>query len=243
MTMPARLAACAAECKAVKYCGDGVEQPEEACDDGNDNDVDECSNKCLLPVCGDGIRQGSEECEDMNQEDDDDCSNECILARYIFVSSATYTGSLGGVAGGNLKCKMLAEARDLKGKSWRAWLSDGDVPLSADIKDFEGWYRLPDGFPVVKGASGLFLGSLTHSINVDEKKALQMSVPVWTGTKADGTAQADHCGKWTSDSDEIGGTYGDSGKADSNWTEKKLNNISQSLGCNITTAHIYCIQI
>ncbi|MGH9870017.1 MAG: DUF4215 domain-containing protein [Candidatus Polarisedimenticolia bacterium] len=29
-------------------CGDGVVQPGEECDDGNDNNVDGCDNQCLL---------------------------------------------------------------------------------------------------------------------------------------------------------------------------------------------------
>lgn len=243
MTMPPP-GACTAQCQTVKYCGDGEAQDEEACDDGNDINNDECSNMCILPVCGDGIIQGGEECDDKNLTDDDGCSNACVVARYIFVSSATYTGSLGGVAGGNDKCKALADTSDgLKGKVWRAWLSDGALSLKDDIKSFEGWYRLPDGFPVAKGASELFSGSLTNSISVDEKGAMQVSVPVWTGTTAGGLAQMDTCNKWSSASDVIGGAYGDSGKKDSNWTEKKLGNVSQSLGCNITTAHIYCVQI
>lgn len=234
--------ACTAQCQVVQYCGDGKPQPEEACDDGNDIDDDECSNKCTM--CGDGITQGGEECDDRNRIDDDACSNACIAARYVFVSSAMYTGSLGGVAGGNSKCKGLADTNNvLKGKSWRAWLSDETSSVKDDIKDFKGWYLLPDGNPVAKGASALFSGVLTNSISVDEKGAAQLSVLVWTGTTADGAAQMETCNNWNSASDEYVGTYGDSGKKDSNWTEKRFNGTLQYLGCNITTAHIYCIQI
>lgn len=35
-------------------CGDGVVQGGEECDDGNDDDTDECSNLCLDARCGDG---------------------------------------------------------------------------------------------------------------------------------------------------------------------------------------------
>jgi cysteine-rich repeat protein len=44
-------------------CGDGVVQPGEACDDGNDAPDDGCSNDCTLPVCGDGLIQAGEECD------------------------------------------------------------------------------------------------------------------------------------------------------------------------------------
>ena len=32
-------------------CGDGVEQPGEQCDDGNDDDDDACRNDCTVPIC------------------------------------------------------------------------------------------------------------------------------------------------------------------------------------------------
>jgi len=37
------------------FCGDGVKQANEQCDDGNTNDTDSCRNNCLLPVCGDNV--------------------------------------------------------------------------------------------------------------------------------------------------------------------------------------------
>ena len=44
-------------------CGDGVVQPWEACDDGNDDNADRCTNHCALPRCGDRIQQAGEACE------------------------------------------------------------------------------------------------------------------------------------------------------------------------------------
>jgi cysteine-rich repeat protein len=61
------------------FCGDGVQDPGEACDDGNFQDDDSCTSTCKLAVCGDGLVQlGVEECDDGNQLDDDDCNNACI---------------------------------------------------------------------------------------------------------------------------------------------------------------------
>ncbi len=57
-------------------CGDGVLQEiyGEECDDGNDNNFDECTNECTIAVCGDGIVQeiNGESCEG---EDSSLCSN------------------------------------------------------------------------------------------------------------------------------------------------------------------------
>lgn len=45
-------------------CGNGIVNPGETCDDGNNNQNDSCTNLCQAAVCGDGvIRSGSEQCD------------------------------------------------------------------------------------------------------------------------------------------------------------------------------------
>lgn len=52
------------ECRPVGFCGDGVMNEGEDCDDGNDSDNDSCTNVCRRNVCGDGAMQtGVEECD------------------------------------------------------------------------------------------------------------------------------------------------------------------------------------
>jgi cysteine-rich repeat protein len=41
------------------FCGDGIVQPGEACDDGNQSNTDSCTNLCKIPFCGDGFTQQS----------------------------------------------------------------------------------------------------------------------------------------------------------------------------------------
>jgi len=41
-------------------CGDGKLDPGEACDDGNQNDADDCSNTCQQASCSDGIKNAAE---------------------------------------------------------------------------------------------------------------------------------------------------------------------------------------
>src|SRR5262245_30920616 len=48
----------------VEYCGDGVVNGPELCDDGNTNNFDACRNDCTLPFCGDGIVDAGESCDD-----------------------------------------------------------------------------------------------------------------------------------------------------------------------------------
>ncbi len=62
-------------------CGDGVEDPGEACDDGNDVDDDACTNGCALPSCGDAIVQTGEECDlGPDNADDELCTTRCLDA-------------------------------------------------------------------------------------------------------------------------------------------------------------------
>ncbi|WAS95869.1 DUF4215 domain-containing protein [Nannocystis punicea] len=62
-------------------CGDGYAGPGEACDDGDSDDLDACTNACTVAVCGDGIvRAGVEACDDGNAIDDDACTNTCTAA-------------------------------------------------------------------------------------------------------------------------------------------------------------------
>jgi len=49
---------------SCKYCGDGVKNDLEACDDGNTVSGDGCSSICQLESCGDSVVTGLEECDD-----------------------------------------------------------------------------------------------------------------------------------------------------------------------------------
>ncbi len=63
------------------YCGDGIVDRMEECDDGNKRDSDQCLSTCLVATCGDGIvQEGVEECDDGNKDNTDACLNTCKLA-------------------------------------------------------------------------------------------------------------------------------------------------------------------
>jgi len=49
---------CSSNCliEIASFCGDGIIDPLESCDDGNTNDFDGCSSGCLIePPIGDPI--------------------------------------------------------------------------------------------------------------------------------------------------------------------------------------------
>ncbi len=62
---------------AQSFCGDGVVQGNEACDDGNLGNDDACTVLCEPPECGDGFRNALETCDDGNHDNYDDCTLFC----------------------------------------------------------------------------------------------------------------------------------------------------------------------
>lgn len=65
------------EASLLPFCGDGVLDEGEECDDGNIFPSDGCSPFCLNENCGDGFVDASEQCDDGNQDADDGCSATC----------------------------------------------------------------------------------------------------------------------------------------------------------------------
>ncbi len=72
---------CGPGCKFGPRCGDGVTQPPEQCDGGENpsGNYGECAVGCVLgPHCGDGrVQTGYEECDDGNKTKRDGCSPTC----------------------------------------------------------------------------------------------------------------------------------------------------------------------
>ena len=64
-----------------EYCGDGIVQQLEQCDEGplNSNEtVDGCRENCTLHRCGDGVLDSDEVCDDGNNLPLDGCSGDCL---------------------------------------------------------------------------------------------------------------------------------------------------------------------
>ncbi|HWB74652.1 MAG TPA: DUF4215 domain-containing protein [Nannocystaceae bacterium] len=62
------------------FCGDGIVDEGEACDDMNDDDTDDCV-ACAAAACGDGfVQAGVESCDDGNADDTDACVSGCVAA-------------------------------------------------------------------------------------------------------------------------------------------------------------------
>lgn len=67
---------------SVGFCGDGVVQDPEACDQGsnnNDREPNSCRTNCSLPRCGDGVTDEGETCDDANSIGADGCAPGCRI--------------------------------------------------------------------------------------------------------------------------------------------------------------------
>lgn len=73
--------ACRTSCQPAT-CNDGVQDTGEVCDDGNDDNTDDCTTECTL--CGNGRLDPGEECDDggVPSLDGDGCSKQCVVERY-----------------------------------------------------------------------------------------------------------------------------------------------------------------
>ncbi|MFH2005400.1 MAG: DUF4215 domain-containing protein [bacterium] len=83
--------ACQLDVSDCHSCGNGVQEPEESCDDGDSLDGDGCSGRCQVElgwvcdgapslcdtICGDGRVRGLEACDDGNTDDGDGCTDLC----------------------------------------------------------------------------------------------------------------------------------------------------------------------
>lgn len=49
--------------ESTSVCGNGVKEEGEECDDGNNSNLDLCTNICTIPKCRDGILTKGEECD------------------------------------------------------------------------------------------------------------------------------------------------------------------------------------
>ncbi|MBW2523027.1 MAG: hypothetical protein JRI23_02570, partial [Deltaproteobacteria bacterium] len=180
----------------------------------------------------------------------------CQTGAIAFVTSETYNGNLGGLAGGDAKCQTQANAACLPG-TYMAWLS---TPAASPSTRFTTQhtvpYRLVDGRILANGWSDLTDGSIDITFDLDEHGAIAPdgndpcgTAPnehwkmAWTSTAHDGTfwefspGQDNHCNNWSDTS------------AEGSWGYNDVTNNLWSVGCYGTgggtcsrTVALYCFQ-
>ena len=161
--------------------------------------------------------------------------------KFVFVTANTYTGNLGGVAGGNAKCQAEATAAGLPG-TYKAWLSDtlGNHPSVTFTQSSIPYVMPASPFTVIANNwAQLVLGTLQNALNKTAAGGtVATGAPVWTGTNPDGTisfTSSQVCSNWTTTSgSNFTGLVGQLGGA---WTVSDMNDISCS-----SSAALYCFQ-
>ncbi len=150
------------------------------------------------------------------------------VPKTVFMTSESYSGNLGGLAGADQKCNALAATAGLSG-TYMAWLSVGTESPSTRFTRSTVAYILVDGTVVADDWDDLVDGALLSPILQSETGVDHPQEPypqVWTNTTVDGlTVHQSACGHnsdgFTKDHDDPGfptGT-GRSGSVGSQWTD------------------------
>ena len=160
-------------------------------------------------------------------------STTTTLANLIFVTSASYNGNLGGLAGADAACQALANDAELAG-TYKAWLSDSTASAADRLSHSTRSYRLVDETLVASDWDDLTDETLSNPINETEFGEGPVEDSVWTASQVDGLSYFFSCSDWT-DGSEGSGTLGWSAASNSSWTDDDLFGCAASL-------RLYCVQ-
>ena len=173
----------------------------------------------------------------------------------VFITSSTYSGDLGGVAGADAKCQLAADAEALGG-TWRAWLSTSTEDAFARIAGDGPWYQL-DGTLTFNNHANLATTPQAEIKVMEDAEYLFGEPPkddgngggdgltgvtvnwtgvfdVWSGTAAGGVAASDTCSDWQSELHT--GLLGDPAATGSEWTAWRQE------ACDASDGHLYCFE-
>lgn len=132
----------------------------------------------------------------------------------VFITSVSYPGNLGGLAGADALCTNAALAAT-KGGTWKAFLSSSTEDALARIADVGPWYQeLADGTLVktFNNKANLTTAPLA-TLYVNEQGGGFQSSPdtYWSGTLQTGVKAFETCAGWTSSSSSLRGRRGSAG--------------------------------
>jgi hypothetical protein len=166
------------------------------------------------------------------------CPGAIECPRYVFLTTKTVDGNMGGAAGGDKLCQQAADngVAPIKGRRFKAWLSSAGKPASARLVHGKGLYKLADETLIAPNFDLLLSGPRAHAINVSETKIPNTAGgPVWTGTSDDGlTARpGEDCSEWSTVKNN-----GDVGElvAVEHWS------FNANISCGLSAGHLYCFE-
>jgi hypothetical protein len=166
--------------------------------------------------------------------------NECAQRKTVFVTSVTYDGNLGGLAGADANCQALADAAGLGG-TYKAWLSDSSTDARDRLTHATVPYVRTDGASIADDWADLVDNPagdpLLNPIDRDENGNAVGNVRVWTGTTFAGQMLPGDtiCSDWLDGTASFNGRTGRTNRVDLGWTSVL------TLGCNTLRA-LYCFE-
>ena len=125
-----------------------------------------------------------------------------------FVTSTTYNGNLGGVAGADAKCQARASAAGLSG-TYVAFIGRPGVP-TLPLYPLHVFKRT-DGAKIADNYSDLIDTTLDVALNLSESGAVVGTTGTWTGMLQSGSQfvlAVDHCSTWSSAEPIVSGAQG-----------------------------------
>ena len=187
----------------------------------------------------------------------------------FFVTSANPKGgNLGGLAGGDAVCQSLAQAAGAGGKTWHAYLSTSTVDAKTRIGNGP-WYNFK-GELIAQNVADLHTADknkLSGATSVTEKGTTptyltknaagevvrpegDLQHDILTGTKEDGTKDADTCKDWTVGNADAKAMLGHADRLGRTAGVNSWNAVHASQGCGMeqlqptgSTGLFYCFAI
>ena len=173
------------------FCGDGVIDPGESCDDMNDNPDDGCK------LC---------------------TKDRIVFSSSVEYLGWELEGLYGADQRCRM---LAAIAMLPRFETYRAWLSDSTTAAADRITHSRGRYILVNGLVVAADWDALTSGTLENPINVTESSEVSVGSRVWTGTLANGQPAygSSFCADWTEEADffDLAGS-GISNQTDALWS-------------------------
>lgn len=149
------------------------------------------------------------------------CQGATSCERVVFVTSLSYQGDLGGVAGADAKCQATADQAGLasiKGRTFVAWVSTTQTSPALRFAQGTRAYVGATGMLIAADWQDLTNGGLAGGIDLDEN-GVKRGDGAWTGTKSAGaTFAGDSCLDWTAKEFLAGGARGNVGGSGAGWS-------------------------
>jgi hypothetical protein len=163
----------------------------------------------------------------------------------VFVTSAGFTGNLGGLTGADQLCTNAAVAAGLGG-TWNSWLSDSKTSALNRIYKVNGGagYVLVSGVMIAADYIDLISGStpLLHAIDTTETgTVVANNFEVWTGTDLSGITPPGFCAMGSMDWTSASRTAGPPFVGLANQTDASWSNVQQQF-CDRSTERLYCFE-